>query len=548
MSGYNIGFNPVNFSEKTIYGQVAPNSIFNDIVVEGDFKSVITDKLTDPTCGQLLSITKVGTITQGSIQTPVAGLNNLNGPAQDVDVYKVIFYSTTADDNATVQVSGTLSVPKTITKTSILSNRPGAAYQIQDEFTSLWQCLESGTWAGLTPQQRADVGSSAPTLAGLGYIVVQADPFGIGINQGKAKLLDYFPEVYPMVDCLRAVRPVLPEYGFKGSIDPVNVIQYGYSNGGVYGLAAINELQPGVNPNITTSEAQKFNFTKGIFGATTNAYAIFDGYLSFYNNGGGASPTSTGTQAPFEVAGLSSFYFNNSKNTRDCLRSSWASQVSNIFDGDWFNTSAITNAKFATQINLNTVTYPPTSFGGTDGQYTIVPACFPGFFDTRQAINYSKLQTQVYNFLQCHGWTNMYRPLNTLPAGLKVSMIYSSVDQVTCPANTTVTYQAGSGIDATSALDAYMGAGPTYTGILGSQSYPGAGRNIVADNSQSVASASARLVIANAIKGQSAANYHRFRIEPSGLPGYPTPSAYLASGSHGGFSPYFADIVVSILA
>ncbi len=504
--------------------------------------------LQDPTPGQLISINYAGTILKNSIQSDVAGITNIAGPAQDVDVYQVIFYSTTADDNATVQVSGSLVVPKAVSKTTLLSNRPGATSQTNDEFVCLWQALEDGVWDTLTPAQRATSFSASPILAGLGYIVIQADPFGLGINQGKAKLLDYFPETYPMVDMLRAIRTTLPKYGFIGSIEPVNVIQYGYSNGGIYGMATINELQPGVNPNIPPAEAAQFNFIRGIFGATPSTYPIFNGYLQAYNNGGGASTGTTGTQATLEVAGLASFYFNNSKHTRASLRDSWATQVASIYDGDWFGTNAVTNAKLGGQISLNTKTYPPTSLGGSNGEYTIIAACPEGFFDIRQAINFPVLQNQVYNTLNTHGWTNMYRPLNTLPAGVKISLVYSSVDQVTCPSNTPANYAAGVGIDSCAALDPYMSTGPVYVGILGSTSYPGAGRNIVANTSSSVATAGGRSAIATSIINQTATNYLRFRIEPSGLPGFPNPTAYLVSGSHGGFANYFFDIVISALA
>ena len=142
----------------------------------------------------------------------------------------------------------------------------------------------------------------------------------------------------------------------------------------------------------------------------------------------------------------------------------------------------------------------------------------------------------------------MYRPLNTLPAGLKVSLVYSSVDQVTCPANTPTTYASGLGIDSCSALDPYMATGPVYVGGLGVQSYPGAGRTIVANTTSSVSTSGGRSSIATSIINQTATNYLRFRIEPAGLAGFPNPTDYLVSGSHGGFANYYFDIVVSILA
>lgn len=549
MGGFYDVQNLPNFKTQTIYPKIAPNQKLNNLevnnlTVSGSLISSEIAILQNPTSGQLISIKLAGTILKNSIQTSIPGLNNLNGPAQDVDVYQVIYYSSNDDENVTVQVSGSLFVPKSITKTNIISMRPGALVQIEDEYSIPWQSLEQGIFQSLTPTQRSGIFFNAPVLSGLGYIILFTDGFSLGINQGKARLLDYFAEVNPSVDMLRAVRPVLPQYGFQGSINPVNIIQYGYSAGGIFGMGVINELQPGVNPNISPAEAQKFNFIRGLFGATPDAFASVNGYLQNYNNGGGSAPNATGTQASTDLAGLYSFSLNNSKNTYGMLRDSWAAQVSNIFDGNWYNTFPATVSSLINQISLNSSTYPPASIGGTDGEYTLIPFCDPGFFDTRQLFNFSKVQTQVFQFKQASGWTNLYRPLNTLPAGVKVSLIYSSVDQVCCPANSLANAIAALGNDTSASLDIYMGAGPTY----GLVSYPGAGRNIVANTSSSLVTSSDRLAIANAIKGQTASNYLRYRIQPSGLPGFPNPPDYLLSGSHAGFASYFFDIVVSILA
>ena len=523
------------------------NVYFTNPIVNSQIATLNTEVgvLQIPTRGQLISCTLAGTIDANSMVWTGAytGASDnylatgFYGPAQDVDVYKVVYYSTNSIDNAVVQVSGSMFVPQTVTKDTLISARLGAAQQFRDEDIVVWQSFEDGVWETLTPEDKYEGGgASIARYAGLGYIGIVPDGFGLGVNQGRAQLFDYFSETYPGVDMLRAVRSILPDYGFTASITPVNVIQNGYSAAGTYGTAIVNEFQPGVSPDISPAEAANFNFTKLMLAGVPSPYHFFNNYYRLYTYNTQPTYTFTGTQFVFEQLGLASFYFNNTRGLSDVLRKSMYAQFAQINDGDWYTSTEAFLTGVNKQITLNTVTYPPALLGGTDGNYTPQPLCPTGFVDTNQLINWNNWPALSNFALVNHGWTNFFRTTATLPTGASISNIYSTVDQVVCPANSNAQINAGAGFDGSAILDSYMGTGTFYGGANYGQGpqyafYPGANKTINVDTSSSLANPAGQLAIANDILGQADSDYNRYRIETTGLPAYPYENTWGSDGA-----------------
>lgn len=527
------------------------NVYFTNPIVNSQIATLNTEVgvLQIPTRGQLISCTLAGTITANSTVWTGAytGASDnylatgFYGPAQDVDVYKVVYYSTNSIDNAVVQVSGSMYVPQTVTKDTLLSARLGAAQQFRDEDVVVWQSFEDGEWETLTPSEQYTASFMA-RYAGLGYIGIVPDGFGLGVNQGRAQLFDYFSETYPGVDMLRAVRSILPDYGFTGDITPVNIVQIGYSAAGTYGVAIVNEFQPGVSPDILPAEAANFNFTKLMLAGVPSPYHFFNNYYRLYTYNTQPTFTFTGTQFVFEQLGLASFYFNNTRGLTDVLRKSMYAQFCQINDGDWYTSTSAYLTGVNKQLSLNTITNPPSAYpgglGGTDGSYTPQPLCATGFVDTNQLINWSNWPALSNFALLNHGWTNFFRTTATLPTSASISSIYSSVDQVVCPANSNIQLNSGAGFDGSAVLDSYMGTGTHYGGTINPITfqpvytfYPGANKTINVDTTQSLANPAGQLAIANEILGQADSDYNRYRIEPAGLPAYPYENTWGLNGA-----------------
>ncbi len=495
-------------------------------------KQQVLNAISNPRRGQLISITKIGTIAKNSISRPDSDINQ--GPAQDVDVHKVLYWSSQTDQNGPQIVSGSLLVPSNITKSEILQTRNGATWQYND-FTLPWFNLANNI--GLDQ-------INAPTvfMAGLGYITVHADGFGLGANEGRVTgYSDYFGEINPHVDILRAVHEKLPSIGFKGSVDPVKIIYFGYSNGAVYSVGIVNELVPGNSAKIPATEAGKFSYQRLILGSCPNAYEQFTNICKTISN----EPVEANKLATcsLEVFGLACWFIANIDSGKLIARPSAYNQIVNsIVKGDYWGAPNDPNftVSLAKAITLNTLTNPPAPLG-TDNYR----AATTTVGDFRQLIDVNKWLQYGQEAYNNHSWTNPNTPLDKFPQ-IPVTMIYSAADQVDCPAmgvDQATTFNKialGTGFDGPATLDTYMSTGKTFTNafIPGvSVSYAGAGKTVTVNNTFNDKTVSAVKDIANAIKNTTGNNYLRMRLETSNIRGFlPGQNWNYGRGDHGGNS------------
>ncbi len=478
-------------------------------------KQQVLNAISNPMRGQLISITKVGTIAKNSISKSTSDISQ--GPAQDVNVHKVLYWSSQTEQNGPQIVSGSLLVPSNITKTDILQTRNGATFQYND-FSLPWFNLANGLSLSL-------INYETVCMAGLGYVTVHADGFGLGANEGRVTgFSDYFGEINPHVDMLRAVREKLPSVGFKGSVDPLNIIYFGYSNGAAYGVGVVNELVPGNSSKISQTEASKFSFKKLLLGSGNNAYEELVAVAS--------DPAKT--LVSLEVFGLACWVLAGMQSAQMVARPSALHQIINpLVKGDFWGApnDKTTEQTLATLLGWNASTNPVNA-ADPDNNYTN-PTTKVG--DFRQLVNSNNFKKYAYELLNNHGWTNINAPLDKFPQ-IPVTMIYSSADQVVAPATSDSENGVfgkiafGAGFDGTASLDPYMGTGKT----LGAIAVPGAGKTVTSNNTLNDKTQAGVQGIADAIKNTTGNNYLRIRLETANIRGFNLLAGQYGRGDHGG--------------
>lgn len=493
----------------------------NDFAVT---KQQVLSAVSNPVRGQLISLILVGKIAKNSLSakaTSYGAISDISqGPAQDVDVYKVLYWSGQTDQNGPQIVSGSLLVPVNITKSEILQTRNGATWQYAD-YTLPWFNLAKGLDLKL-------INYETVSMAGLGYVTVHADGFGLGANEGKVVgFSDYFGEINPHVDMLRAVREKLPSVGFKGSVDPLNIIYFGYSNGAAFGVGIVNELVPGNSSKISSTEAAKFSFNRLLLGSGNNAYDELVATAS--------DPTKTFVS--LEVFGLACWVIASMESAQMVARPSALHQIINpLVKGDFWGAS---NDKTIVQTLITLLTWNASTNisnpADPDNNYTN-PDPVNGVGDFRQLINLNNFKKYAYELLNNHGWTNINAPLNKFPQ-IPVTMIYSSADQVVAPATGANAQEVGlkivtgTGFDGTATLDAYMGTGKT----LGAVTVPGAGKPITVYSTLNDKDQASVQAIGTLIKNTTGNKYVRIRLETSNIRGFNFPASY-GRGDHDGNS------------
>lgn len=238
-----------------------------------------------PQRGDVNSIKFIKTIVPGDIS---GTFPLFMGQSQSVSIYQITYYSSNpSNSNSAELVSGTVFIPQTITKSTIVENLRGAALATDDTGVCSWLIVQGSTWVSSTPSQRSSFTrtSSLISIASLGYVIIAADGFGLGVSLNKANLFsDYFGNVNPSVDILRAFKKYL-EYTkstgsnqFQGRFNAatLNVIHTGYSLGSLAGTGVMNELKAGVSQSIPSDEAALFNSVKGIYSVALDAKVAFD--------------------------------------------------------------------------------------------------------------------------------------------------------------------------------------------------------------------------------------------------------------------------------
>jgi hypothetical protein len=440
------------------------------------------------TRGQFVSSDLIYTIPANCWTGP---LPTLQGPAQAVDVYKVVYYSSDSTTSSVQRVSASVFVPAAISKTgSIVLNikglNPGnnsTAVGWETYSNPLLQAALTAASLNLGPYSTgpkpnpaspvdATYGIIFPSTyaieAGLGYITCDADGFGLGVSQNDC-VFNYMSQVNPQVDLLRCLRnmytsgitsqkALFDNAIYDGSSFPVTVS--GYSLGGIYAPGIANEFSANVSATIPATEASSFNFKRILCGAVPDGqnlisllsntnignFTVNPVLLFLFSNIGGNQPTHSLFAQPEALSTYWSFWTD-------------IDQKAN-FSQDVANLAQLLGYSLEVAPPTSTYVYTPAIPGGQYG--------FSGA-DIRQLYRPEYTGSLGRVLKNLHGWTNPNRPLYTLPTGTSVAHIYSTLDEVVCPYGYTggapclyggsKTQQVGYNFDSAATLDRYMNAG-----------------------------------------------------------------------------------------
>lgn len=485
--------------------------------------------------GQLVSITKVGTILKNSINLPGSDIPTC--PEQNIAVYKVLYWSSQTQQNGPQLVSGSILVPENVSKKEILQTRNGATFQYNDN-SIIWYSISNG----LDFNKMSIHNKSTLLFSGLGYIVVHADGFGLGANEGKVSgNSDFYCEVYPHVDIMRAIRTTLPLFSPNVSIEPLNIIYCGYSNGAIYGPSILHQLVPGNNQKISSTEASKFNYTRMILGGCPNLNPDF--FKSIKDN-------PKNTLILIESFGLLSWTIAHSNSGIMMARpSAYNEIITPIALGDELgsaNTLTL-QQQLGILIVSNSIKHPPN-----DSDDYNSPNIEIGIGDIRQLVNIDNAILYSSEFIHTHGWTNPKIRLTNFPK-IPITMIYSSVDQIVSPTlgssqsailkkifkqNLSENGSESANVfDGAAVLDDYMGKGK----VIGPITQLGANKTVTVNSELNDLTQDGVKNIASHIKNITGNNYLRIKIEPAncrGLSFQPLTFQPLTfgRGSHSGFT------------
>lgn len=513
--------------------------------------------------GQFVSADLVYTVPANCWTGPLPG--NC-GPAQAVNVYKIVYYSSDSTTTSNQRVSATVFVPATVSKTGSLvvyhkgltpGNNVNAVCWETYSNTTLQAALTAASASSATKLNATDSSSAGYTLfspcnlsilAGLGYIVADADGFGLGVSQNDC-VYNYMSNTNPHVDMIRCLRNMYisgvtaQRNVFNGAVYDSNAfpITYsGYSLGGMFGIPVINEFSAGVSATIPSSESSKFLFKRAIVGGTPDAYTIAT--LLSNTNIGNYIMNSTNTFL------LSQVMANQPSLSAVAQQDSLATYWSFWQDIDQKPTQAADLAQMGALLGYSYSLNPPTS-AGTDGYY--IPNSSLGLTgaDYRQLFKPSATGTTAKILRTiAGGWSNPNRPLYTLPS-LGVVNIYSTLDEVLCPYGYTGGYNAnyqqqiGYNFETPTALDPYMTTGESYLGGL--LYFTGAGKTksvteITDANGTGIATAVTAVLTATTVSTSNV--YSRVRINLIG-------GGLSSLGGHSTFgATYYQTVLYSTLA
>ena len=520
------------------------------------------------TRGQFVSSDLIYTIPANCWTGPVP---SLQGPAQPVSVYRVVYYSSDSTTSSVQRVSATVYVPQTISKTgSMVLNIKG----LQPGNNSAcigWETYSNPTLqGGLTlaaanaipkfdPSNPADAtfGVIFPSTyaieAGLGYITTDADGFGLGVSQNDC-VLNYMSQINPQVDLLRCLRNMYTSgistqkalFGnaiYNGSSFPVTVS--GYSLGGIIAPGVVNEFSAGVSAIIPSAEASAFNFKRILCGAVPDGqnqfsliantqignYIINPSLLLLYSQVGGNQPTHPLFAQPEALSTYWPFWTD-------------IDQKAN-FTQDITSLGTMLAYSLAVAPPSATYLYNPPSFGGPFG---LTGADIRQLYKPEYTGSFGRILKNL------HGWANPNRPLYTLPS-CGVSHLYSTLDEVVCPYGYTggaaflygnvgvITQQAGYNFDCASALDKYMTVGDV---SLPYYNFTGAGKTKSVSEVSYASDATfgittATTAVYTATVSPTSNNYLRVPVDLNFV-------GTLALADHGGFTLYYQSVINAVLA
>lgn len=348
---------------------------------------------------------------------------------QQISVYKIGYYSSDVS-NQPIKLYGTMLVPNDITKEEIISYKNDIIYQLQSNY-SIWQAVgPDGIWNVATIQDKSLLANEnllkincLLTLSSLGYIVIIPDGFN---TSNTSRIFTYEGETIPSVDMIRSIRKLclstpLIFNNFKLIDQTLKVIQLGYSSGGVYGPAIINEFYSD-SPNIDQTE--KITFTAGHFGGVPSIETIINNLCI-----NGANKNKGYYRLPHGMLILIALFLGNSPIIEQIAQPGAYGNFFQLFKGKWFQNWD----KFSKQIFINLFyNHELNVLAGihNNKEDTVDPYIKPNeeMFDIRQIINIHKFAEYKEYFVSQSGWSNILRPLCNLK-NIPISNIYSETDE-----------------------------------------------------------------------------------------------------------------------
>lgn len=377
---------------------------------------------------------------------------------QPINVYKIGYYSSDLLSSQPIKLYGTLLVPNNIIKEEIISYKNDIIYELQSN-NSIWKAVgPDGIWNLATTQDKSLLANEnllkincLLSLSSLGYIVIIPDGFN---TSNTLRIFTYEGETIPSVDMIKSIRKLIlysPSIfnGFELNDQPLNVIQLGYSSGGIYGPSIINEFYY----NSSKINKAEINFVAGHFGGVPSIETIINNLFTF-----GSNKDKGCYRLPIEMLILFALYFGNCPIIEQIAQPSAYGNFFQLFKGKWFQDWN----KFSKQVFINLVyNHELNVLAGIHNNKddTVEPYIKPNenMFDIRQIINIQKFVTYKEYFLSQSGWSNILRPLENLK-NIPISNMYSETDELSL----LKLYQIDKScitIDCSEYLDKYMSKG-----------------------------------------------------------------------------------------
>jgi len=430
--------------------------------------SGLVDKVENIQTGNYFQFDLVTTISHDKYESPSNlnfNLEVLDGTKnQLISVYKIGYYSSEPNSNNPVKLYGTLLLPNSISKKEIISFKTDVIYQLQS-FSSIWKSVDvDGAWTKSTCEEKSNIKNDnllkincLISLANLGYIVIIPDGYS---TQNTSKIFTYNGETLPSVDLIRCVRKIIlnqPDIfnGFKLVDQKIQVIQLGYSTGGIYGPSIINEFTS-TSASIPEDEQNKISFVAGHFGGVPSIETIIKNMFIL-----GSNKNNGYYRLPIGMLIIIALYFGNCPIIEQIAQPSAYGNFFQLFKGKWYNDWS----KFSKQIFINLFhNHELNVLSGlhNNKENTEEPYIKPNelTFDIRQIINIKQFVSYKEYFMSQSGWTNILRPLENIN-NIPISNLYSETDELALLKLQDIdnSYVI---IDCSQFLDKYMGKGELF--------------------------------------------------------------------------------------
>ncbi len=434
--------------------------------VKSSFTTLV-EKINANEPGNYFSFEHVHTIIPGDYAKPSDlkfNLRVLDGTnIQPVNVYKLGYYSSDNFSSQPVKVYGTIFIPEKITKEEIISYKTDIIFQLETS-GSIWKMFGTdGLWTNMDAQEKSNIKNISigkinclVTLANLGYVIIIPDGYS---TSNTSKIFTYEGETIPSVDMIRSVRKLIAgeqKYfpNFKFTNETIQIIQLGYSTGGIYGPSVINEFTSN-SPYMSIVETEKISFVSGHFGGVPSIETIIKNLFVL-----GANKDAGFYRLPIQMLILVALYFGNCPIIEQIAQPSAYGNFFQLFKGKWFNDWS----KFSKQIFINLFrNHELNVLSGThNNSDTVEPYIKPSetMFDIRQIINIKQFIAYKEYFMSQSGWTNVLRPLENI-SHIPISNLYSETDELVLLKLTELNGNSVI-VDCSQFLDKYLSKGETF--------------------------------------------------------------------------------------